>query len=102
MRDGYRVVRFSPDPEEVEFINVALLVWEAPHSRPCLHLYEEFPRMNRLGTRFPSKFLADYLGMLRDLVSHGGAALSSQFQIMPFVEGPVGHRVPVLMKRLLS
>ncbi len=59
---GFSIVRFSPDPEEIERVNVALLLWGAERS---LFYRDDFPKLRCVaGDAFPRSFLREYLESL--------------------------------------
>lgn len=54
----YSIVRFSPVPEEVEAVNVAVLLWDRP---PRLLFDSDFPRLAAITSRFDRTLLRAYL-----------------------------------------
>jgi hypothetical protein len=82
----FNVVRFTPDPEEVEPVNVALLLWGS--DRPRLLFDETFPRLRCIAPNVDSSLVRYYLEDLSQRLAEDatpreriGASLSSQFQL---------------------
>jgi hypothetical protein len=82
----FTLVRFTPDPEEVEPVNVAGIVWDR---RVRLVVEEGFPRLACVAPHFDRDVLRFYLEgfieRLQDQPVPGGPVfpLSSQFQVLP-------------------
>lgn len=77
----FSVLRYTPDPEDVEPVNVALVLWQDP---PELLIDPKFPRLACLAEYADPdvvRFYLDDFGRRLGRPEHGARALSSQFQV---------------------
>lgn len=90
--NGYQVVRFSPIPERVEFVNVAVLMYG---ERPELHYLPGFPKLRCVaGPSYPERLLVAELEYLERLVLQNGPEegrvaferMTAQLKVMEFVQ----------------
>lgn len=81
----FSLVRFTPSPEDIEAVNVAIMVWGA---RPRLIALEEgFPRLGAITNRFDERSLKVVLNDLRSRFEEQGnealIGLTPQIQVQP-------------------
>lgn len=55
------VIQFSPSPEDIDPVSVALLVWDASHKVHSIVFDASFPRLRAIAPFFSTAFLCDYL-----------------------------------------
>jgi len=84
--NGFSVLRFSPNPEELEHINVALVMAGPP---PRIEFLHDFPKLACIAPDFDRSLLEDYLADLPQKIEGAGdlvfaiESLSSQFRVTP-------------------
>lgn len=110
MTAEYSVIRYSPSPEVIEHVNVALVFWG--HPKPRVVFDPQFPRLNCLAPGVDSAFLEFYLRDLKDrLVDPSNHQMhSAQFELSKprQITDPVGSdlektlRAKFLHRRPLS
>lgn len=76
MNDAFSIVRFSPDPEEVEYINVALLIWSG--STNSLVMDESFPKLSCMAPGFSASLMRDYLRAIHRKVCNSSVELAGR------------------------
>ncbi|MCK6501403.1 MAG: hypothetical protein L6Q38_18135, partial [Nitrospira sp.] len=110
MNASFTIVRFSPNPEEVEHVNVALLLWDGQHR---LVYDASFPKLSCIAPGFDARLLSFYLQKLESKIHSvppGEAArilgsFSSQLQILgprELTGPPFDATLRVLIDKYLS
>ena len=107
---AYSVVRFSPCPEQIEYVNVALMLFG---SEPEVRFDPDFPRLHCIEPGFDRVLLAEYLRALPrriaaaspDMVCNAVARISGQLELLPlrdFLEQPTEAHIERLFGRYLA
>lgn len=103
-RNLYTVVKFSPIPEQTEYVNVALLFSDP---RFGLVYDSKFPKLTCVAPNFDTEFLIEYMraAMLpsQEFAVRSVNLASAQFQLTPIRElaAPLTPEVARLLKRAL-
>jgi hypothetical protein len=61
MNPGFSIIRYSPDPEEIEYINIALYFWGL---EPGIVYLDDFPRLSCIYPLASRSLLTTYLKFL--------------------------------------
>ncbi len=109
MNLAYNLVQFSPLPEEIEFINVALILWG---DRPRIVFEDSFPKLRCIAPNFDTELLEVSLhGLDRTLQAASVAeahrvvnAYSAQLRAVEArpIHGSIDDAAVVLRRRFLS
>ena len=86
MNSSFSVVRFSPDPEEVEYVNVAVLVWFGSYE---LVIDRRFPKLNCVASGVSARLLREQIEYITQLLAdvhperlpEKARAMSAQFEV---------------------